>query len=411
MRSEWEKTTLGSLCEISSSKRIYAKEYCENGIAFYRGKEIIEKSHGSDISTELYISLDRYKELKSKFGAPVEGDILLTAVGTLGVPYLVKQEEFYFKDGNLVWFRNFNCALPKYVFLWLQSPEGQKQIEINSIGSTQRAITIDALKKFNIILPPVYEQKAIVAVLSALDDKIELNNRINQKLEEMAQAIFKSWFVDFEPFQYGEFVESELGLIPKGWSVKSLSECCSMITRGITPKYDEDSNQIIINQKCIRGHEVNLAPARRHKPKAITDKWLKYGDVLVNSTGQGTLGRTAQWFGTQQNITVDSHVTIVRPVDSSLVCFLGQLIMSREIEIENMASGSTGQTELSRERLGSLCIVVPDTVSLQKFSAIVQPLMNAAIYRNEETIRLSKIRDILLPKLISGDIPVQVGTD
>ena len=97
---EWKEYRLGELCSISSSKRIFAEEYKSFGIPFYRGKEIIEKQKGTNISTELYISESRYEEIKNKFGVPQKGDMLLTSVGTLGIPYIIKDETFYFKDGK-----------------------------------------------------------------------------------------------------------------------------------------------------------------------------------------------------------------------------------------------------------------------------------------------------------------------
>lgn len=137
---------------------------------------------------------------------------------------------------------------------------------------------------------------------------------------------------------------------------------------------------------------------RRHEPKSITEKWQNQGDILVNSTGQGTLGRTAQWFGLLKNVTVDSHVTIVRPKEDKLVFYLGQLIMSREAEIEDMASGSTGQTELSRNQLGSLNLVLPKSEELIAFSAIIEPLVKMRVQNNNLTDYLSKLRDTLLPQ-------------
>ena len=171
--SEWREIKLGDLVDVSSSKRIYAKEYVDSGIPFYRSKEIIEKSKGNYVSTELYISKERFNELKNKFGAPSLGDILLTSVGTLGVPYIVRKEEFYFKDGNLTWIKNFkdNCH-NKFIFYWLLSPDGVNQINTRCIGSTQKALTIDTLKKFELKIPPYEEQKAIARILSTLDEKI-----------------------------------------------------------------------------------------------------------------------------------------------------------------------------------------------------------------------------------------------
>ena len=118
---EWKTYKIGNLCSISSSKRIFAKEYQSSGIPFFRGKEIIEKQKGESVSTELYISKSRYDEIKNKFGVPKEGDMLLTSVGTLGIPYIVKNETFYFKDGNLTWFTDFKEINSKFLYYWLKS--------------------------------------------------------------------------------------------------------------------------------------------------------------------------------------------------------------------------------------------------------------------------------------------------
>ena len=181
---EWKEYRLGELCSISSSKRIFAEEYKSFGIPFYRGKEIIEKQKGTNISTELYISESRYEEIKNKFGVPQKGDMLLTSVGTLGIPYIIKDETFYFKDGNLTWFYNFNGINSKFLYYWFLSPTGKNTIEVNAIGSTQKALTIDTLSKIRINIPNFKIQNKIVAILSSLDEKIELNRRINGNLEQ-----------------------------------------------------------------------------------------------------------------------------------------------------------------------------------------------------------------------------------
>ena len=137
MMSEWREVKLGQVCEITSSKRIFASEYKVTGIPFYRGKEIIEKQKGNSVSTELFISESRYEEIKTKFGCPEAGDILLSSVGTLGVPYVVKNEQFYFKDGNLTWLKNFKDLNSKFLYYWILSTECRHQIDTKCIGSTQ----------------------------------------------------------------------------------------------------------------------------------------------------------------------------------------------------------------------------------------------------------------------------------
>ena len=155
--NEWKKYKLGDLLDITSSKRIFYSEYVSIGVPFFRSKEIIERFKGSEISTELFISRERYDEIKSKFGVPKTNDLLLTSVGTIGIPYLVREnEDFYFKDGNLTWFRNYSPnILPKYLFYWIISSIGKYEIEVRKIGTTQQALTIDAIKKIEIELPSI----------------------------------------------------------------------------------------------------------------------------------------------------------------------------------------------------------------------------------------------------------------
>lgn len=160
MKTEWKKCKLGDICNITSSKRIFLKEYCDWGIPFYRGKEIIEKNKGNKISTELFISESRYKEISEKFDVPQLGDILLTSVGTLGVPWIIDEEKIYFKDGNLTWLRCDHAKLDNhYLYFWFSSPFAKNQIDAMCIGSTQKALTINTLNKFQIFLPPAAPPK------------------------------------------------------------------------------------------------------------------------------------------------------------------------------------------------------------------------------------------------------------
>jgi len=168
--SEWKETKLGDVAEITSSKRIFYSEYVENGVPFYRSKEIIDLFNRRDIQTELYITEKRFKEIEEKFGVPNADDILLTSVGSLGIPYKVKpKDRFYFKDGNLTWFRNLDKKKinPDFLFTWLSSNVGKQKLDEVSIGSTQAALTISGLKTIEILLPDLKTQTAIASVLSS----------------------------------------------------------------------------------------------------------------------------------------------------------------------------------------------------------------------------------------------------
>ena len=275
-----------------------------------------------------------------------------------------------------------------------------------SAQSAQPGISVQTLSKQLVRLPSISYQKSVSSIIKSLDDKIEVNKRINENLEQQAQALFKSWFVDFEPFKNGEFVESELGMIPKGWKVGKLDELCSFISRGLTPKYDETSEELILGQTCVRNNIVTLKNARRHRPKTKNHKWVQQWDVLLNSTGIGSLGRVGIVYFNMDNVAIDSHITVVRTSSPIYRHYVGRNLLSRQLEIENMAIGSTGQTELPRDRVKAMPIIIPSHDVMDKFNAIIEP-MAISMYRNIiESRRLTELRDTLLPKLMSGEISI-----
>lgn len=152
---KWEKVRLGDVAKVSSSKRIFASQYTKSGVPFYRQKEIIDKKNKNGIINPLFISWETFDDIKKKFGAPNKNDLLITAVGaTLGIPYVVIDEIFYFKDGNLIWLSNFDENIhSKYLYYWINSDIGQKTIWSRTIGSAQPALTINILKQLEIPVP------------------------------------------------------------------------------------------------------------------------------------------------------------------------------------------------------------------------------------------------------------------
>lgn len=142
------------------------------------------------------------------------------------------------------------------------------------------------------------------------------------------------------------------------------------------------------------------------RPKVINNKWLQFGDLLINSTGDGTLGRASQVWFQPHNLTVDSHVTIVRPAAENMIFYIGLWGTQHEKEIESLHTGSTGQTELPRDRVKAIELLLPDKETLERFNALIAPMAAAIVSNQEENNRLASIRDVLLPKLMSGKIDV-----
>lgn len=281
----------------------------------------------------------------------------------------------------------------RYIYYYLKYKYMDMSLLAN--GGAQQNLNAKIIKDFPISLPELKVQRKIASMLWSLDDKIAINNKINDNLEQQAEALFKAWFFDYLPFG---------GEMPPEWTNSTIEELTSLVSRGIAPKYTEDSDQVVINQKCIRDHRIDLSLARTHTPKKINEKWLQFGDLLINSTGEGTLGRTAQVWFNPEKMTVDSHVTIVRPKSKELIYYIGFWGLLHEREIESLHTGSTGQTELPRERIKAMELVLPDQETLAKFNAIVQPMTETIINNQDQNNKLAALRDALLPKLMAGEI-------
>lgn len=294
-------------------------------------------------------------------------------------------------------------------------------------GTTHQTIYFPEVKAFHAALPDIDTQRAVADALTALDDRITLLRETNATLEAIAQALFKSWFVDFDPVRAkmngrapegmdeamaalfpDSFEESALGAVPKGWRYLKMSDVCSYLNRGLSPRYVEEGGVLVVNQKCIRDFSVDYTKARRHDPlqRKIDGRSLVIGDVLVNSTGVGTLGRVAQVITLPEATIVDSHVTVVRAGAELSWPYLGQWMNRKQPEIEAMGEGSTGQTELSRSKLAQLLILVPRVEALHAFNDCVKPIKQLMAVNEEKANTLASLRDTLLPRMISGQLRI-----
>lgn len=396
---KWSKVKLGEIAFITSSKRIFAREYQKEGIPFYRGKEIIEKHNGNSVSTELYISKKRYDEIKSKYGVPVPGDILLSSVGTLGVPWLVDEEKFYFKDGNLTWLRCNEKCIPKFLYLWFNSAEAKNQIEVMCIGSTQKALTIDALNKFNVSLPPLEVQKKICNVIYSIMDKIRTNDEINRNLSEQMQAIFGSIF--YSEMEKGN--KASLGdyLYIKGrigW--KGLKK----------EEYLSESEYHIINGESLTVTGIDWNKAGYISEERYIESpeiMLQEGDILISK--DGTIGKIGYVNKLDKPTSVASGIFVVRnlkPEEVSTV-FIYCLLNSDYFK-SFIASRTEGSVipHLYQKDFVTLEIPILSQEQIELFNSTVVPLFELFFSNQTENIRLAALRDSLLPKLMSGELDV-----
>lgn len=193
---DWQEKRLGELIEIGSSKRVLQQDWQDQGVPFYRTREIINLANDQPFRTPIYISNELYKELSRKYGVPRLGDMLVTGVGSIGSAYLVNSEhKFYFKDGNVIWFKKSENLYPSYLYYAFKSKFVQKQIEDNASITTVATYTIEGAKKTRIKFPSLEEQEKIAEFLTSLDDKINLEESKLEQTKQLKKGLLQQMFV------------------------------------------------------------------------------------------------------------------------------------------------------------------------------------------------------------------------
>ena len=284
--------------------------------------------------------------------------------------------------------------------------------ELNYISKTSTAVPIinkSTFSDWNIVIPEkVEDQRRIASILSSLDRKIELNNKINADLEEMAQAIFKNWFVDFEPFKDGKFVDSELGKIPEGWKVGRLDEIADVVG-GSTPskakpEYYTQKGIAWLTPKDLSNHpavytsrgEIDITEEGYN---STSTKLMPKGTILF--TSRAPIGYISI---AQNDICTNQGFKSLVPKKAG-TCFLYCFLKYVTPVIENKSTGSTFK-EASGSLMKSLQVIIPEQNVFEDFETIVSPLFARIESLEKENSRLSLLRDTLLPRLMSGELEV-----
>ena len=435
--NEWKEYKLKDICTkigSGSTPRGGANVYKKEGITLIRSQNVYNNSF--DYSGLVFIDDEAAKKLKNV--ELKENDILLNITGdSVARCTMVPQRLLPARVNQHVCILRANNKIihPFYLKSFLVNSKMQEiMLSLAQSGGTRAALTKGMIENFEIPIPPLEEQEKIANILSPLDKKIELNNEMNRTLEEIAQALFKRWFVDFEfpnengePYKSsgGEMVESELGMIPKEWEVGQFRDYTENVLGGDWGKESEQGNYTK-EVFCLRGADIpeirlgnkGSLPKRYILEKNHKNKKLNSGDIVIEISGGSPTQSTGR-------VTYINDL-MLKKFDSDLVCtnFCRAITLKSPIYMEyfyfywkflydndvffQYENGTTGIKNLDINRfLDKYKIVIPPESLIILFSKNIGALMNKIQFNGEENIYLTNIRNTLLPKLMSGEIRVK----
>ncbi|WP_082077885.1 restriction endonuclease subunit S [Thermus filiformis] len=438
MAGEWRKVRIEEVAErvamgpFGSSIRV--ETFVSEGMPVISGQHLngwrLDDTVGYNFITREHA--DRLKRANVQ-----RGDVVFTHRGNIGqvayIPanskyerYVISQSQFYLRPDP-------SKVLPEFIVAYFKTPEGQHKLLANTsqVGVPSIAQPVTYLRKVEIPLPPLPEQRAIAHILGTLDDKIELNRRMSETLEQMARAIFKAWFVDFEPvrakmegrWRRGEslpglpahlydlfpdrLVDSELGEIPEGWRVERFGEVLEI-----------NPSRRIRKGQVAPYLDMASMPTQGHRPLEVVPRAFSSGSRFIN--GDTLLARITPSLENGKTAFVDflqpgevgwgsTEFIVLRPkppLPPEFGYCLARHPDFREFAIQSM-TGTSGRQRVQPEALALYQLVVPPGTVASAFGRIVQPLFAKAGQAYDESRTLAALRDAILPKLIRGEVRVK----
>lgn len=283
---------------------------------------------------------------------------------------------------------NEKNLLSKYLMMWFRRPEFDRYAIYHSHGSAHEYFTFENMCEVELPIPPIEQQQRIVSEYEAVTRRICLNEQIITKLEETSQALYRKMFVDG--------IDKEN--LPDGWRMGTLEMLCDSIIAGTIPVYSDESQHLVLGQKCNYNGCIDLSKARGHKPKTSCTL-LKFGDILINSTGKGTLGRVGQIYFQPKDVTFDSNMTMVRAKEDYLIEYVGSYVSQQENMFVHISQGSTDQTRLYCSMVRPLKIIIPDDDTLRTYSKRCRPIKCFIEQKRQENKNLQELQSLLLAKM------------
>jgi type I restriction enzyme S subunit len=407
---EWKKYKLGEIAKIVGGTTPYTarKEYYGGDIPWITPKDLSNFTHRYIENGERNITKEGFNSC-SAYLLP-SNSVLFSSRAPIGYVAITKT--------SMCTNQGFKSLIPNpqfinHIFLYYLLKYEKGRIEGLGSGTTFKEVSGTVMRNVEVRIPSIVTQLKIVQILDCLDSKIETNSVINDNLEQQAQAIYKSWFIDFEPFKGGKFVDSELGKIPEGWRVGTIGDYCK-VRSGFAFKSSSWTNRglKVIKIKNISSNGTLEMSDCSYVLKADTSKASDFrvttGDVLIAMTG-ATIGKFCIVPYLQEDIYVNQRVgkffTNGDPIET--LPFLHNTLKREGIigEIISRGQGSA-QPNISSLDIESIKIIIPDNRVLKSFNQDLKANYLLMLKNEQSMMALSELRDTLLPKLMSGELKI-----
>lgn len=412
---EWKHYKMDELIEEISmgpfGSDVKKEFYVDNGVPILNGSNL----QGFKLKEDSFGYLTKEKADSLKKCNAHRGDIIVTHRGTLGqivyVPVNSKYDRYVISQSQF----RFRCKADlvdvQYLVYYFHTREGQYKILANAsqVGVPALARATSTFRLIDIKLPPLDDQRRIASILSSLDRKIELNNKINADLEEMAQAIFKNWFVDFEPFKDGKFVDSELGMIPEGWKVGRTDDFYQ-INIGKTPPRKEHkwfstnpADKIWVSIANMGNSGIFISDSSEYLTKEAVDRhniiMVPRNTILLSF--KLTVGRVAI---ADKELTTNEAIARFILSDDKYMEYL--YLYLKNFDYNSLGSTSSIATAVNSKTIKGMQMLQPSDKIIDAFHIQVNPIFEKIRSLTKENSRLSLLRDTLLPRLMSGELEV-----
>lgn len=403
---EWKEVRLGDVVEIVNGFAFKSKAFTLEGIPVIKIKNI---KAGKVILNDLdYISTS---DINPKYTKIRSSDILITMTGNrmdgspetwVGKVSLFRHQGDFYLNQRVSALRLIDDTVDNnFLSYYLSSWQSQLYFALNSNSSGGQAnITPAVVQEYRLMVPELETQRSIASILSSLDRKIELNNKINADLEEMAQAIFKNWFVDFEPFKDGRFVDSELGMIPEGWKVGSPYEYAKVVYGAPykSAKFNDNGEGLPL----IRIRDLKDCNPQFYTPEILPQtEYVNMGDIVAGMDAEFV---PHIWKGNTG--LLNQRVCKLMPQQTSISNLFVLYLMKPELEFVQSYKTGTTVSHLGKADIDKFVVVLPPLEVVEECSKILDSILQRIKNISAESRTLSTLRDTLLPRLMSGELEI-----